>query len=422
MAARRILISCLGTAGDLDPYLAVARHLLAAGHSVTIATLQRHADAVSQVGVRFQAGHPDWVPGAADDPLSRAFREPQHSTRILMREFVMDHLPEALAMIRPLVAAHDVTVLHPAALAARLAVEMAGRPWLSTVVTPYSLPSSLEPPLQVLPPGLRNAAPRARLAYWQDLVEPWHALRRRLGLPHLAAHLANFSTHGTLALFSPLLARDPGDWVKKVQITGFCRHVPPVEPELWQRAERFLAAGPPPVAFTLGSHSASMAGRFFQASIEAARRNGQRAIILGRSAEQIGVAESAEVACFPGLPFATLFPRTVAVVTHSGVGTMARALEAGRPILAIASPVNDQPDNARRVQRLGAALAMPLVRYDAESATAALGRLLHEPAYATAARQVARALSEEGDGAARAAAAIAALPEAGQAHGSSGPP
>jgi rhamnosyltransferase subunit B len=54
-------------------------------------------------------------------------------------------------------------------------------------------------------------------------------------------------------------------------------------------------------------------------------------------------------------PYARLFPRARAVVHHGGIGTLAEAMRAGKP-MAIVPFANDQYDNARRGQRSGWAL------------------------------------------------------------------
>jgi rhamnosyltransferase subunit B len=56
-------------------------------------------------------------------------------------------------------------------------------------------------------------------------------------------------------------------------------------------------------------------------------------------------------------PFSRLLPKTCAIVHHGGIGTTAQALAAGVPQLVM--PLShDQPDNARRVKRLGVGLTI----------------------------------------------------------------
>jgi UDP:flavonoid glycosyltransferase YjiC (YdhE family) len=94
-------------------------------------------------------------------------------------------------------------------------------------------------------------------------------------------------------------------------------------------------------------------------------------------------------------------------VQQCGIGTLAQALRAGRPTLAVPF-AHDQPDNAWRATRLGVARTIPAQRYSAGRAGRELGRLLDDPAYAARARAVADQVRKE-DGPARACEAIEAV-------------
>ncbi|WP_374443867.1 glycosyltransferase [Stella sp.] len=401
----RILVVCPGSLGDLDPFLAIVRHLIAGGHQVTVATLYRNAALVEAAGARFAPVHAPELAQAEEKLHAQIFLTPDRAMELFRRE-ILDRIPETVAMMRPLVAGHDLCVTQTMAYPAQIAAEAAGGPWLSAVLSPFDLPSRRVPAYAPPTPALRDLAPGQRMAFLHAFMQPYHQARARSGLPPGPLPHATFSRQGVLALFSRHFVPDPGDWPKAVTTIGFCRHVAEPDPADWARAMAFVEAGPPPVVLTQGSHSAILAGRFFQTAIAAARRLGQRVMTIGLPAAAVGAAEGPDLACFARLPFGRIFPYVRAVVSHPGMGTMARALEAGRPILAVPSAVSDQPDNAVRAHRLGAAIVLPLPAFSEERATAALARLLGDARYGEAARRVAQALAEEGDGAPRAAAAM----------------
>jgi UDP:flavonoid glycosyltransferase YjiC (YdhE family) len=82
-----------------------------------------------------------------------------------------------------------------------------------------------------------------------------------------------------------------------------------------------------------------------------------------------------------------------AVVTHGGHGTVMRALQHGLPLLCL--PMGrDQNDIAARVVARGAGLRLPASATPAEIRVA-LGRLLVEPSFQTAARALGRAITAE---------------------------
>jgi UDP:flavonoid glycosyltransferase YjiC (YdhE family) len=96
----------------------------------------------------------------------------------------------------------------------------------------------------------------------------------------------------------------------------------------------------------------------------------------------------------PYAPYSQIFPHAAVIVHQGGSGTVGQALRAGRPMLIV--PYGwDQPDNAARVERLGAGLHVPRTKYSASTAAAALERLLGDPRFATRAAELGAQLQQE---------------------------
>src|SRR5207253_11260645 len=71
------------------------------------------------------------------------------------------------------------------------------------------------------------------------------------------------------------------DWPAATVQTGFLFHDEPrAYPALPERVRKFLAAGEPPIVFTLGSAAVYIARDFYQVSADAAARIGRRALLL----------------------------------------------------------------------------------------------------------------------------------------------
>src|ERR1019366_4150932 len=117
--------------------------------------------------------------------------------------------------------------------------------------------------------------------------------------------------------------------------------------------DEFLASGPPPVVFSLGSFVAQGGGDYYRACMAAASSVGLRAVVLARGDDVARLREGAPAGAFVAayVPHAELFPRACLVVHHGGVGTSAQALRAGKPQL-VTPFLADQPDNAGRLVRL----------------------------------------------------------------------
>jgi UDP:flavonoid glycosyltransferase YjiC (YdhE family) len=74
-------------------------------------------------------------------------------------------------------------------------------------------------------------------------------------------------------------------------------------------------------------------------------------------------------------------------VSHAGAGTMLGALCHGRPQLCLPQGT-DQPFNTAALLPTGAALALQPAEITADAVAAAVGRLLHEPAFRAAAERL----------------------------------
>ena len=110
------------------------------------------------------------------------------------------------------------------------------------------------------------------------------------------------------------------------------------------------------------------AGDFFQQSALAAQILGQRAVLLvGSDPRNVPSVIPPDVFVANYAPYSKIFPRASVIIHQGGVGTTAQALISGRPMLVMPYS-HDQPDNARRVRRLGVARIIRRRRYSAETA------------------------------------------------------
>jgi UDP:flavonoid glycosyltransferase YjiC (YdhE family) len=148
--------------------------------------------------------------------------------------------------------------------------------------------------------------------------------------------------------------RNQPDWPANTVLCGFARYDGANDVAAAHDLEAFLAAGEAPIVFALGSSAVHIAGadEFWRHAVAASRCLGRRAILL--TGRPPATDLPAGIRAFQYQPYSLVFPRAAAVVHQAGVGTLAQALAAGHPQLIV--PVAfDQPDNARRAQRLGGA-------------------------------------------------------------------
>jgi UDP:flavonoid glycosyltransferase YjiC (YdhE family) len=359
--------------------------------------------------VGFHPVPPDVDP--TDAALLARVMDPARGSEAVVRELAAAHVRAAFDATREAARGADVIVTHPVAFAGPLVARSLGRPWLSVALAPTTFFSVHDLPL--LPPDpwllriVRTTTTTARAFMWlaRRVTRAWTApvreLARELKLPDAGDPLyeGQFSPFGTLALYSSILGGPQPDWPPHTTITGFPFH--DQESTLDPGLQTFLDAGDPPIVFTLGSSAVGAPGTFYDESTRAAEALGRRAVLLvGKYGGAPTGLRARGVFAVAYAPHAALFARASAIVHHGGVGTLAQALRAGRPMLVVPH-AHDQPDNAFRAERLGVARVLDARRYTAARVERDLRTLLDEPQYRARAELVgARVAAERGTDAA----------------------
>jgi rhamnosyltransferase subunit B len=406
----RIVLSNIGTLGDINPLIAIALELKRRGHVPVMAVPAVFEPKIAPLGLEFHAIRPDIDP--TDTLQVEMIYDVKKGTERGLREFLFPVLRQTYddlldAASQPERA--DLLLMGELNYAGPIVAEMTGIPWASYVLAPLSFFSAFDPP--VLPmyprlakadkkvPGMGRAIRRIARFVSRKWPQPIYDLRQELGLPKGKNPLfdAKHSPNLVLALFSRVLGQEQKDWPKRTLITGFCYYDSDAGNQaLPPQLEAFLAAGPAPVVFTLGSAAVLAAGNFYEVSARAVLKLGIRAVLLiGSDPRNRPRRELPSSICVVEYaPFSALFSRASMVVHQGGVGTTAQCLRAGKPML-IMPYSHDQPDNARRMRRLKVARSIQRARYTAARVAATLQAMLAEPAYAERARQVAEQLSQE---------------------------
>ena len=406
----RIVLSNIGTFGDINPLIAIALELKRRGHTPVMALPAVYAPKIVPLGLAFHPLRPDIDP--TNTMLVEMVYDVNKGTETGLRKFLFPVLRETYADLldaatKP--ARADLLLLGELNYAGPLVAEATGIPWASYVLAPFSFFSAFDPP--VLPPfprlaradrvvpGMGRGIKRLARFVTRKWPEPVYELRRELGLPMGANPIfdAKNSPNLVLALFSRVLGVEQRDWPANVLITGFCFYDADAgNAALPPHLEEFVGAGEPPVVFTLGSAAVLAAGDFYEQSARAAMRLGIRAVLLigadPRNRPQRALPDSICVAEYA--PYSALFPRAKLVVHQGGVGTTAQCLRAGRPML-IMPYSHDQPDNARRMKRLGVARAIQRASYKPWRVARGIRAILAEPEYEQKAQSAARQLAQE---------------------------
>jgi len=410
MHSLRVVLSNIGTFGDINPLIAISLELKRRGHVPVMAVPTLYENKIRPLGIEFHAMRPAIDP--KDTLQAEMIYDVRKGTERGLREFLFPSLRETyddLLDAATVPERADLLLLGELNYAGPLVAEITGIPWASYVLAPLSFFSAYDPP--VLPmyprlaradntiPGMGRAIRRLARFVSRKWPEPIYELRRELGLPKGTNPLfdAKHSPNLVLALFSRALGTEQKDWPANTLITGFCFYDADAgNAALPQQLEEFLAAGEPPVVFTLGSAAVLAAGDFYEQSARAAKKLGMRAVLLigtdPRNRPQQELPDSICLAEYA--PYSGLFPRASLVVHQGGVGTTAQCLRAGRPML-IMPYSHDQPDNARRMKRMGVARVIQRSQYKPWRVARRVRAMLADPEYAEQAQKAAEEVARE---------------------------
>jgi len=399
-----ILLTTQGSLGDLHPYLALGRGLHARGHRVAIGTTRYYQDRVEGAGLEFRPIAPHLSP--EDESIVKMVVDSDKGSENIFRQLLMPAIRESYADTQHAVEGMDLIVGHPIALLTPIVAEQKKLRWASVALAPLSFLSVHEPihisghellssfANQTL--WLRQLFNRLGRSLTLGWVKPLLEFRKELGMGPGGHPLfeGQHSPHLVLGMFTKLLAAPQPDWPRNTVITGFCFHDTKAGHEALSPAlVRFLAEGPPPLVFTLGSTAVLDAGSFYEESAAAARALKRRAVLLCGKTPPRGV-EGANVHVADYAPYSLLFPRAEAVVCSGGIGSLGQCLRAGVPFVVVPF-ANDQPDNAARFFRLGVSRTLSKKRYRWDRAAQTIGSLLADPKARPKSQEAAKVVAAE---------------------------
>jgi vancomycin aglycone glucosyltransferase len=384
----RVLLTGVGTRGDVQPVVALAVEMRRRGHDVRLCVPPNFIDWV--VGLGFTA-----------TPIGIAMRQPSgaaaqaspptpEQVRALVEHLARDQFDATAKAAEGC----DVIVAGGAhQYAARSIAERQGIPSVVAVYAPVALPSPDHAP--AAEPG---GDPESNLQRWRDESRSWNDRllerindnRARLGLGPLTDVRSHILGEDPWLAADPLLGPLPATPGLRVTQTG--AWILPDQTPLAPALETFLAAGAPPVYVGFGSMPADQqTGRIV---IDAVRAAGRR-VVLSQGWAELGLIDGApDCIAIGDVNQQALFPRVATVVHHGGAGTTTTAARAGVPQV-IVPMFSDQPYWASRVRALGIGASVARGTLSAQSLEAAVRDAL-DPRVAARAAAVADTVAVDG--------------------------
>ena len=392
----RVLLSTIGSRGDVQPLVALALELRAFGHDVRFCVPPDFREWIEGFGFAVTPIGPELRKLTASSPPPGSAPPDAGRTRQLAEFTVASQFETVAAAAKGCEVVIAATALQ---IAARSVAEAQGALYIFAGYCPAVFPSPHHPPPPLPPlPGQTAADPADNRELWardaarfNELFGPaLNSRRTALGLPPVE------DVRGHVFGDQPWLAADPtlAPWPDSADASVF-------QTGAWILADdrplsydlaAFLEAGEPPIYFGFGSMRASPdLGRLM---LETARALGRRAIVSRGWADLSLPDNEPDCIAIDEINQQALFGQVAAVVHHGGAGTTTAAALAGAPQV-IVPQLYDQHYWAGRVQEIGIGTAHPPGTPAVASLTSALEQTL-QPGVVARAKSVAGAVRRDG--------------------------
>lgn len=350
----RIAIQTLGTRGDVQPYIALAKGLVRRGHDVQIAAPVQFDSLVGAHAIPF-IGLPGEFLALMDTEEGKAAigGGQGFSAGLKLLKYMrplMDQLLEAeTAAVKSF--GPDLILHHPKSLAA---------PHLATAL---GVPSILASPLPGFTPTSAFPSPLLPFNSLGPLNKVSHLLATRGGELLFAKELRAWRHRtlglrarpnnpvGTLYAYSPEVIPAPNDWGDDVLVSGYWF----LDGEDWApdaALAEFLSSSDKPIYVGFGSVPGLDLEAMTALVAEALARTGKRGLLATGGGALGGQALPAHMHRIAVAPHDRLLPLVSAAIHHGGAGTTGAALRAGLPT-TIVPFFGDQPFWGRRIEQLG---------------------------------------------------------------------
>ncbi|XP_057732348.1 sterol 3-beta-glucosyltransferase UGT80B1 [Arachis stenosperma] len=340
----QIVILVVGTRGDIQPFLAIAKRLQEYGHRVRVATHSNFSTFVKSAGADFYplGGDPRVLAGymVRNKGLIPSGPAEISIQRKQLKDIIDSLLPACTApdLETGVPFRAQAIIANPPAYGHTHVAEALGvplhifftMPWTPTYAFPHPLarvPQSAGYWLSYIVVDL--------LIWWgiRGIINDFRKNKLKLApIAYFSMYRGSISHLPTGYMWSPHVVPKPSDWGPLVDVVGYCflnlgsKYIPQEDFVQWIRK------GSPPIYFGFGSMPLEDPKRTTDVILDALQETGQRGII-DRGWGNLGNLEEVpdNVFLLEECPHDWLFPQCSAVVHHGGAGTTATGLKAGCP-------------------------------------------------------------------------------------------
>jgi sterol 3beta-glucosyltransferase len=349
----KVTFLTLGTRGDVQPYLALAKELIKNGHEALVCTGRSFKNFIEENGVEFYEATADLMAILESEEGRMAFNGGSFNIFKILKfakEVITPAYRRSMYDFLEASKGSNMIVYHPKALGAGDIAEYLGIPCISMPPVPILFPISEFPNFVIaskrnLGPALNKLTYKATAlgesSYMKDINE---FRKNALKLPKRKSGERTFKVKGRdipiIYPISPYIFKEVESWKDRVYVSGFF-FMDIGKAKLDEKLEDFIAKGRKPIVVSFSSMPLKNPEGFKEKLVKALRETENRAVVLtgtsGMSFENEENIFAAEKA-----PHRLLFMQAKGIIHHGGVGTMSEALLSGAPQL-IMPFTTDQP-------------------------------------------------------------------------------
>ncbi len=340
----KIKILTVGSRGDVQPYVALAKGLLAKKHEVTLCTERGFEEFVTKNGVPFAPVRAEYIHLAQSEEGKKIIKNPLNVFKIL-KTVIYPMMSNMLDDFWKHCQDADLILYHPKSLAASHIAEKLAIPIIAVMPVPMLTPTTAFPS-PIIKKNL--GAFLNKLSYvinklaFASAAKPINFWRKEvLNLPKRKSNRIDYLLDGALIpviyAHSPNFLPKPKDWSENIATTGYLF----LDDDLsnWQAKKELVnfldtnKQNEQIVCITFGSMPIKNEIQFAKILTKGVLQSGKKAIIVkGWGQLPIKNVEH-KILVIPPTPFSWLFPKVDMVMHHGGAGVTSESLRAGKPMM-----------------------------------------------------------------------------------------
>ncbi len=343
----KVLIPTMGTRGDIQPYIAIAKELNKKGFSTIIGSHPCWQELVESYNIIFAPIGPD-IDIEYESSCIRNNSKHWIFGVIKTMKFIMKIIENSSTEIKQLCEDVDLVIASHSHIGSAEA-EACNLPYISVTLQPDSIPEKLKNKT-----FFKSIIDRFIGAIVNPLmVRSYNKIRKKLGLKKVKSFDDLLSPYLNIIPISPIVYPPNKYWEEKNRLVGYWFLEEEEEYQPPELLKNFLESDEPPVIISLGAmgFESEEEKNKLKIFINSINETGMRAIIQGFNKTLKNYSLPENIINIGNVPHSWLFKYAYCVIHHGGLSTTATVLKAGVPSIVIPH-VLDQNLWAQRVFEL----------------------------------------------------------------------